>query len=104
MISRHGQRKEGGVAKSTSTISLGFAIDPHGQEGVLIIVDYLQLWAKAAESLRRGMVTVREPRRSDGQRLRELAARLNSPVLAIANQNRRLGDYGKERERRRWTP
>jgi len=70
------------------------AMNKHKAERVLIIVDYLQLWAKAAESLR-GMATVRERVEVMGNALRELAVRLNSPVLAIANQNRAVGDYGK---------
>jgi replicative DNA helicase len=53
-----------------------------------------QVRAQAAESLR-GMATVRERVEVMGNALRELAVRLNSPVLAIANQNRAVGDYGK---------
>ena len=59
----------------------------------LLIVDYLQLWAKAAVELR-SMGTIRERVETLGACLKGLAARLHSPVLAIASQNRERGHYG----------
>ncbi len=59
----------------------------------LIVVDYLQLWAKVAEDLR-GHLTVRERVELLGGLLRELALGLRSPVLALASQNRSAGNYG----------
>ena len=53
----------------------------------LVVVDYLQLYAKAASELD-GTDTLRERVERMGQRLRELAMELRSPVLAIASQNR----------------
>jgi len=53
----------------------------------LVVVDYLQLYAKAAQELD-GSDTLRERVERMGQRLRELAMQLRSPVLAIASQNR----------------
>ena len=61
-------------------------------EQCLIVVDYLQLWAKASEELERRRDT-RERVEVMGNMLRELAVRLDSPVLAIANQNRAEGRY-----------
>lgn len=68
------------------------AMNRHKAERCLIVIDYLQLWAKAAADLR-GMATVRERVEAMGNDLRELAVRLDSPVLAIANQNRAGGNY-----------
>lgn len=65
----------------------------HKAETCLIVVDYLQLWAKAAADLR-GFATVRERVETLGASLRELAMRLDAPVLALASQNRTAGDYG----------
>lgn len=59
----------------------------HGSDKVLIIADYLQLWAKASAELR-GLVSVRERVEALTAELRQLAARLKNPVLAIASQNR----------------
>jgi len=69
------------------------AMNRHGAERCLIVADYLQLWAKAADELR-GLATVRERVETLGAALRELSARLRSPVLALASQNRAGGDYG----------
>lgn len=69
------------------------AMNRHKAERCLIVIDYLQLWAKAAADLR-SMATVRERVEVMGNALRELAVRLDSPVLAIANQNRAGGNYG----------
>jgi replicative DNA helicase len=65
----------------------------HKADKCLVIVDYLQLWAKASEELR-GFQSVRERVEALGSQLRELATRLHSPVLALASQNRAQGDYG----------
>src|SRR5574341_824382 len=62
-------------------------------ERCLVIVDYLQLWAKVAEDLR-GNFSVRERVDMLGGLLRELALGLRSPVLALASQNRSAGNYG----------
>jgi len=59
----------------------------------LVVVDYLQLWAKVAEDLR-GNFSVRERVDMLGGLLRELALSLHSPVLALASQNRSAGNYG----------
>ncbi len=69
------------------------AMQHHGTPQCLVIVDYLQLWAKVAEELRGGL-SVRERVEVLGGSLRELAARLHSPVLALASQNRAQGHYG----------
>ncbi|KAF0250412.1 MAG: hypothetical protein FD167_191 [bacterium] len=62
-------------------------------EKCLIVVDYLQLWAKAASEFR-SFGSVRERVETLGSGLREIALRLNSPVLALASQNRSEGSYG----------
>jgi replicative DNA helicase len=62
-------------------------------ERCLIVVDYLQLWAKASAELR-GMLSSRERVETLAGELRQLATRLGSPVLAIVSQNRAQGDYG----------
>lgn len=69
------------------------AMHRHEAAHCLVIVDYLQLWAKMAEDLRGGM-QVRERVELLGGALRELAMHLNSPVLALASQNRSAGNYG----------
>ena len=69
------------------------AMRQHQAERCLIVVDYLQLWAKVAEDMR-GNFTVRERVDMLGGLLRELALRLHSPVLALASQNRSAGNYG----------
>ena len=62
-------------------------------ERCLVVVDYLQVWAKVAEDLR-GNFSVRERVDMLGGPLRELALGLRSPVLALASQNRSAGNYG----------
>jgi len=57
-----------------------------GAETGLVVVDYLQLYAKAAAEL--DGHTLRERVERMGQRLREVSMRLRVPVLAIASQNR----------------
>ena len=65
----------------------------HQAERCLIVVDYLQLWAKVAEDLR-GNFSVRERVDMLGGLLRELALGLHSPLLALASRNRSAGNYG----------
>jgi replicative DNA helicase len=65
----------------------------HQAARCLIVVDYLQLWAKVAEDLR-GSFQVRERVELLGSALRELAQHLHSPVLALSSQNRGAGHYG----------
>jgi replicative DNA helicase len=69
------------------------AMHRHRATQCLVVVDYLQLWAKASHELR-GFASVRERVETLGTALRELAMRLNSPVLVLASQNRAQGDYG----------
>jgi replicative DNA helicase len=69
------------------------AMRQHQAQRCLVIVDYLQLWAKVAEDLR-GNFSVRERVDMLGGLLRELALGLRSPVLALASQNRSAGNYG----------
>jgi replicative DNA helicase len=69
------------------------AMRQHQAERCLVVVDYLQLWAKVAEDLR-GNFSVRERVDMLGGLLRELALQLRSPVLALASQNRSAGNYG----------
>jgi replicative DNA helicase len=69
------------------------AMRQHQAERCLVIVDYLQVWAKVAEDLR-GNFSVRERVDMLGGLLRELALGLRSPVLALASQNRSAGNYG----------
>jgi replicative DNA helicase len=71
------------------------AMRQHQTERCLVVVDYLQLWAKVAEDLR-GNFSVRERVDMLGGLLRELALGLRSPVLALAlaSQNRSAGNYG----------
>jgi replicative DNA helicase len=69
------------------------ALREHQTERCLVVVDYLQLWAKVAEDLR-GNFSIRERVDILGGLLRELALGLRSPVLALASQNRSAGNYG----------
>jgi replicative DNA helicase len=69
------------------------AMRQHQSERCLVVIDYLQLWAKVAEDLR-GNFSVRERVDMLGGLLRELALGLHSPVLALASQNRSAGNYG----------
>ena len=70
------------------------AMNKFKSERCLLIVDYLQLWAKASLEFRT-MGTVRERVEALGADLRGLATRLHSPVLAISSQNRERGGYGQ---------
>ena len=58
------------------------AMHRHQAPRCLVVVDYLQLWAKVAEDLR-GSFQVRERVELLGGALRELAMHLQSPVLAL---------------------
>jgi replicative DNA helicase len=69
------------------------AMRQHQTKRCLVVVDYLQLWAKVAEDSR-GNFSVRERVDMLGGLLRELALGLRSPVLALASQNRSAGNYG----------
>jgi replicative DNA helicase len=64
----------------------------------LIVVDYLQLWAKYAAAYRH-IQTVRGRVEALGADLRELATQLKFPVLAVSSQNREQGGYGDGRGR-----
>lgn len=59
----------------------------------LVVVDYLQLYAKAANELDNSE-GLRERVEQMGQRLRELSMQLRSPVLAISSQSRSAGYSG----------
>lgn len=72
------------------------AMNRHKSDRCLIIVDYLQLMAKASAELR-GMATVRERVETLGAMLRELSTRLRSPVLSLASQNRAEGKYSADK-------
>jgi replicative DNA helicase len=69
------------------------ATNRHKADRSLIVVDYLQLWAKAALSYRT-LDTTRGRVETLGTELRELATRLKAPVLALSSQNRARGSYG----------
>jgi len=69
------------------------AMHQHQATRCLVVVDYLQLWAKIAEEFR-GVPFVRERVEMLGGTLRELALQLHSPVLALSSQNRAQGNYG----------
>ena len=68
------------------------AMHQHHTTQCLIVVDYLQLWAKVAEELRESLV--RERVEMLGGALRELALHLQSPVVTLSSQNRAQGNYG----------
>ncbi len=61
-----------------------------GSDQVLVVFDYLQRAAhgKGYEQLRHNVSAM------SGE-LREMASRLQSPVVAISSQNRSVGDYGR---------
>lgn len=69
------------------------ALNRHKVKQGLVIVDYLQLWAKASQEYR-GLQNVRERVEALGAALRELALRVSCPVLALSSQNRAQGNYG----------
>ena len=66
----------------------------HSASQCLVVVDYLQLWAKASRELRE-LGTIRERVEALGTELGELSRRLDSPVLAIVSQSR-AANYGRE--------
>ena len=70
------------------------ALEQRGAERCLIVVDYLQLWAKVSRELR-DLTDVRSKVDTLGGELISLARRLDSPVLAISSQNRASGNYGR---------
>lgn len=59
----------------------------------LIVIDYLQLWAKVSREMR-SLTDVRAKVDSLGGDLIALSKHLEAPVLAIASQNRASGSYG----------
>lgn len=65
----------------------------YGADRCLVMVDYLQLYAKASSDLS-DSEGLRERVEQMGQRLRELSMRLRSPVLAISSQSRSAGYSG----------
>jgi replicative DNA helicase len=69
------------------------AMKHHQATQCLLIVDYLQLWAKLSGEFR-SVSLVRERVEMLGSALRELALRLQSPVLVLSSQNRAQGNYG----------
>ena len=72
----------------------------HQAERCLVVVDYLQLWAKVAEDLR-GNFSVRERVDMLGGLLRELALGLHSPVL-VASKIAARGIMARAKAARRW--
>lgn len=65
----------------------------HEADRCLVVVDYLQLYAKAANDLN-DSDGLRERVERMGQRLREVSMQLRSPVLAISSQSRSAGYSG----------
>ena len=64
-----------------------------GADRCLVVVDYLQLYAKASDDLSNSE-GLRERVEQMGQRLRELSMQLRSPVVAISSQSRSAGYSG----------
>lgn len=82
----------------TSSLSVGHLrcdvrhlVRLHKTPTCLVIVDFLQLWAKVAVGYR-GLDTVRARVEALAADLRELAIEMRCPILAIASQNREQGD------------
>src|SRR5262249_36520055 len=67
------------------------AMRQHQAECCLVVVDYLQLWAKVAEDLR-GNFSVGERVDVPGGLLGERARGLHGPVLGLASQNGSAGN------------
>jgi replicative DNA helicase len=65
-----------------------------GARHCLIVVDYLQLWAKTSRELRE-LSDVRSKVDTLGGELIALAKQLDSPVLALSSQSRAGGAYGR---------
>jgi replicative DNA helicase len=59
-----------------------------------VVVDFLQVWAKCAREYRR-LDSSRARVEALGADLRDVAVKINSPVLAISSQNREHGGYGE---------
>lgn len=70
------------------------ALERHGARRCLVVVDYLQLWAKTSRELR-GLTDTRARVDALGGELVTLARRLGSPVLALSSQSRSGGNYGR---------
>ncbi|MEP7218326.1 MAG: DnaB-like helicase C-terminal domain-containing protein [Bacteroidota bacterium] len=70
------------------------AMTQHRAESVLIVVDYLQLMAKASAELR-NMATGREKVEALAADLREMGMAINAPILALSSLNRADGAYGE---------
>jgi replicative DNA helicase len=68
-------------------------VNRFGADRCLVVVDYLQLYAKASDDLSNSE-GLRERVEQMGQRLRELSMQLRSPVLAISSQSRSAGYSG----------
>ena len=64
-----------------------------GADRCLIVLDYLQLFAKRSEQFER-YTDQRERVQKAGNELRAAGMALRSPVLAIASQSRKAGNYG----------
>jgi replicative DNA helicase len=64
-----------------------------GADRCLIVLDYLQLYAKRAEQFGH-LSDQRERVQAAGNAIRKVGMGLRSPVLAIASQNRATGNYG----------
>lgn len=65
-----------------------------GSDRCLVVVDYLQLWAKVSQELR-SVSDVRSKVDALGGELIDLARRLGSPVLALSSQSRAGGNYAR---------
>ena len=69
------------------------ALHQHEAERCLVVIDYLQLWAKTSRELR-SLSDVRARVDALGGDLVSLARQLGSPVLALSSQSRAGGGYG----------
>ena len=85
-----------GLTIDTLRANVRQALNRHGAAQALVVVDYLQLWAKQSRDLA-ALKSVRERVEYLGGQLREISMQLESPVLAIASQNRAGGDYGSDK-------
>jgi replicative DNA helicase len=65
-----------------------------GERRCLIVVDYLQLWAKTSRELR-GLNDARSKVDTLGGELISLAKQLDCPILALSSQSRAGGAYGQ---------
>jgi len=70
------------------------AMDAHKTERCLVVVDYLQLWAKTSLALRE-LSDARAKVDCLGGELIALSKQLGSPVLALSSQSRAGGAYGR---------